>query len=87
MKNHKFSDIFLKNNPQKFNIQNFKEVSTSRPAPSVCKWNKIINFVLSFKLVEAIGFLQGYLKAYIFYAIVFFTIYGKRLNKNFLYYI
>ena len=48
------NDAFAKNNfkifLKKFNIQNLKEVSTSRPAPSVCKWNKIINFVLSAKL-------------------------------------
>ena len=53
---------------KKINIQNFKEVSTSRPAPGVCKWNKIINFFLFVKLGEEIGFLQGPLKTYIFYA-------------------
>ena len=42
-----FKNIF-----QKFNFQNFKENPTPRPAPSVCKWNKLINFVLSVKLGE-----------------------------------
>ena len=36
-------------------------------APSLCKWNKIINFVPSVKL-QKIDFLQDPKKAYIFYA-------------------
>ena len=49
-----------------------------RPAPSVCKWNKIISFVLSVKLWVKIHFLQDPLKAHIFYQTRF--LYG--LPKN-----
>ena len=77
MKNNNF---FL-NISKKLNIQNFKEVSMSRLAHSVCKWNKILNFVLSVKLG-----LQGLLKAHIFYASHFlYDLQKKPKNKNFLY--
>ena len=54
----------------------------SCPAPSVCKWNKIINFVLSVKLKE-----QGPLKAYIFYANHFlYDLQKKSKNQNVFFY-
>ena len=81
------NDIFSKNIFQNVNIQNFKENPMSRPAPSVCKWNKIINFVLSVKLGEEIFFLQGLLKANIFYANRFlYDLQKKFKNKNVLFY-
>ena len=49
IKNGKFKNIYIYIS-QKLNIQNFKENPTSRPVPSVCKWNKIINLFLSVKL-------------------------------------
>ena len=55
MKNAKLKKK-LKHISQKFTIQNFKENPSSHPAPSVCKWNKIINFILSVKLGEEISF-------------------------------
>ena len=49
MKNDKLKKK-ITNTPQKINIQNLKENVISRSTPSVCKWNKISNFVLSVKL-------------------------------------
>ena len=50
-------------------------------ATSHGKWNKIINFVLSVKLWEEIGFLQDPQKVYIFYAISFLCI-SKKKSRN-----
>ena len=48
----------------------------------LCKWNKIIKFVLSVKLWEEIGFLQDPQKAYIFYAIRFVYISQKKSRNK-----
>ena len=86
MKNDNFSNFFF-NISQKIQYSKFQGKTASRPAHGVCDWNKIINFVLSVKLGEEIGFLQGPLKAYIFYANRFLDdLRKKSKNKNVLFY-
>ena len=81
----KIINLWKKKKKKKFpkiQYSKFQEVSTSRPAPSVCKWNKIINFVLSVKLGEKMGF-----NAFIFYANRFlYNLQTKSKSKNFLHY-
>ena len=53
------------------------------PAHSICKLNKIINFVLSVKLSAKVHFLQEPLKAYIFYRNnLLFVLQKKPRNKH-----
>ena len=53
-------------------------------APSVCKWNKIINFVLSLKLKAKIHFLQDPQNPIFSTQIIFFTFYRKKLRNKYL---
>ena len=55
-----------------------------RPAPSVFKWNKIINFVLSVKLWVTMHFLQDPLNAYIFYPNRFICVLPKKTRSKYL---
>ena len=65
-----------------FIFQKFKKLSTLCCGLSLCKWNKIINFVLSVKLSEKIHFPQGLLKTYIFYPNRFlYVLWKKSRNK------
>ena len=63
---------------QNFIIHTFKKLGMRRPAPSVCKWNKIINFVLSVKLRVKMHFLQDHPEACIFYLNRFIFILPKK---------
>ena len=55
------------------------------PAPSICKWSKIINFVLSEKLWVKMHVLQDPIKAYIFYPDRFLNVLPKKTrNKHLL---
>ena len=66
-----------------FIFQNFLKCCLWRSAPSLCKWNTIINFVLSVKLYEKKDFLQDSQKAYIFCANCFlYVLQKKSRNKH-----
>ena len=71
-----FENIF-----QHFIIKKFKKLGMRRTAPSVCKCNKIRNFVLFVKLWMKMHFLQDPLKAYIFYPNRFLYVLPKK-NRN-----
>ena len=65
----------------KYSAFHFSEIRITgiwRSAHSHCKWNRIINFVISVKLYYKKHFLQRSLKAYIFYAIRFLYVLQKK---------
>ena len=73
IKNNKLIKKYIYIYFPKIQYSKFQGKPVSHPAPSICKWNKIINFVLSVKLGET--------------QIIFFTIYRKNLKtKNILFY-
>ena len=54
------------------------------PAPSVCKWNKMINFVLAVKLKAKMHFFQDPQKPIFSTQIILFTFYRKKLRNKYL---
>ena len=90
LKKHNTDDKALHSHENKFKIffkknlfKNWKKLGMWSPAPSVCKWNKVINFVLSLKLLAKMNFLLYSLKAYIFYIIRLLYVLPKKTETNF----
>ena len=63
-------------------FKKFKKPESLHCAPSLCKWNKIVDFVLSVKLSAALNFPQGHLKTYVFYANRFLYVFQKKSRNK-----